>query len=134
MPRAFVFNMDEMACSDRTDRPRELKVIVLSSCEVNAAVPFNRDSKRDSMAFFIAADGSSMRPFAVVHRATVEWEFISYGSDQWRAMIHTQSCALMTRPLFLEWAAQELFPAVARRRGDLRYDGRAVLLLDGLGC
>jgi hypothetical protein len=114
IPRAFVFNMDETGCSDWADRPREVTLIVPTSCEDGSLpVPFDRNSKRASMAVCIAADDWPIRPFIVVHRATVERELIHYGHNQWRVLLDTQPCAFMTHPLFLEWANQKFFLALA---------------------
>jgi hypothetical protein len=127
--------MDETGCSDWADRPREIRVVVPAQCpEASLAVPVDRNSKRASMAVCIAADGSCMRPFVVVHRTRVERDFVYWRYDEWRVMIYTQPSAFMTRPLFLEWAKREFFPEVERRRRKHDYEGPAIMLLDGLVC
>jgi hypothetical protein len=45
----------------------------------------------------------------------------------------SQENAFMTTRLFELWAREVFFPAVAQRRAEFEYTGRAPLLLDGLG-
>jgi hypothetical protein len=75
-----------------------------------------------------------MKPFVVMHRATVQRELIYYGYDRSNVLIFRQRWAFMTRALFLQWTNQEFFPAVLRRRREFGYKGSTLLLLDGLGC
>jgi hypothetical protein len=77
-------------------------IVTTSWQDENVAVPFDRKSKRASMAVCIAADGWLMKPFVVVHRATVERELIYYGYDQCKVLIFRQRCAFMTRALLLQ--------------------------------
>jgi hypothetical protein len=89
-------------------------------------VPFDRKSKRASMAVSIAADGWLMKPLRVVHRATVERELIYDGYERSKVLIFRQRCASMTRALFLQWVNQEFFPAVRRRRREFDDKGPAL--------
>jgi hypothetical protein len=74
-----------------------------------------------------------MKPFVIVDRATVEAEVGLYGYDSSNVFLASQENAFMTTHLLELWARQVFFPAVAQRRAEFEYTGRAVLLLDGLG-
>jgi hypothetical protein len=133
IPRGFVFNMDETGCSDYTDS-REVRVIApIGDPEPWIAVPSDRHSKRSTFVACIAADGFRMKPFVIVPRVTAEKELRYYGYDESNAVLTFQTNAFMTSALFELWATTVFFPTVDRRRRDLAYDGRVLLLLDGLG-
>jgi hypothetical protein len=133
IPREFVFNMDETGCSDSTDS-REVRVIApIGYPQPWIAVPFDRHSKRSTFVACIAADGYRMKPFVIVPRVTAEKELKYYGYDESNAVLTFQANAFMTTALFELWAATVFFPTVERRRQDLAYGGKALLLLDGLG-
>jgi hypothetical protein len=74
-----------------------------------------------------------MKPFVIVDRATVEAEVGLYGYDRLNVFLPLQENAFMTTRLFELWAREVFFPAVAQRRSEFGYTGRALLLLDGLG-
>jgi hypothetical protein len=69
----------------------------------------------------------------IVDRATVEAEVGLYGYDSSTVFLVSQGNAFMKIRLFELWAREVFFPAVAQRRAEFEYTGRAVLLLDGLG-
>jgi hypothetical protein len=74
-----------------------------------------------------------MKPFVIVDRATVEAEVGLCGYDSSNVCLGPQENAFMTTRLFELWAREVFFPAVAQRRAEFGYTGRALLLLDGLG-
>jgi hypothetical protein len=74
-----------------------------------------------------------MKPFVIVDQARVEAEVGLYGYDSSKIFLASQENAFMTTGLFELWAREVFFPAVAQRRAETGYTGRAVLLLDGLG-
>jgi hypothetical protein len=74
-----------------------------------------------------------MKPFVIVDRATVEAEVGLYGYDSSNVFLASQGNAFMTTRLFELWAREVFFSAVAQRRAEFGYTGRALLQLDGLG-
>jgi hypothetical protein len=70
--REFLFNMDEIGCSDHSDS-RDARVIVpIGYREPSVPVPFDRHSKRSTSVACIAADGFRMKGFAIVDCVTAE--------------------------------------------------------------
>jgi hypothetical protein len=74
-----------------------------------------------------------MKSFVIVDRATVEAEVGLHGYHSSNVFLAPQENAFMTTRLFELWAMEGFFPAVAQRRAEFGYTGRALLLLDGLG-
>jgi hypothetical protein len=80
-PREFLFNMDEIGCSDHSDS-REVRVIVpIDYGEPSVIAAFDRHSKRSTFMACIAADGFRMKPFAIVDCVTAEKELQYYDYD-----------------------------------------------------
>jgi hypothetical protein len=73
-----------------------------------------------------------MRPFVIVSRVTAEKDFAYYGYDHHNVAILSQENAFITSSLFEMWADTVFFPSIDERRRDLDYQGKVVLLLDGL--
>jgi hypothetical protein len=121
VPREFLFNLDEIDCSDHSDS-REIRVIVpIDYREPSIPVLFDRHSKRSIFVACIAADGFQMK------------ERQYYGYHASNVTVTSQANAFMTNALFELWAMTAFIPTIEQRRTDLAYDGRVVLLMDGLG-
>jgi hypothetical protein len=134
VPRQFIFNVDETGCSDYADR-REITVLVPAcSTAKSVPVPVDRHAKRSTLTACIGADGFRMRPFVIVSRVTAEKDLAYYGYDRHNVAIVSQENAFMTSSLFEMWADTVFFPSIDERRRDLGYQGKVVLLLDGLGA
>jgi hypothetical protein len=132
VPRRFVFNVDEAGCSENADK-REVRVLVpLDYPRPEAEVPFDRHAKRSTLTACIAADGFRMKPFLIISRLTIEAELGIYGYDRANVYIASQENAFMTQRLFEMWGREVFFPTLEERRRQFRYDGRALLLMDGL--
>jgi hypothetical protein len=85
------------------------------------------------MTACIAADGFRMKPFVIVDRVTSDREIKYYGYDKSNVTLVSQEHAFMTRKLFDLWGDEVFLPAVRERRAQFGYDGRVLLLMDGLG-
>jgi hypothetical protein len=96
-------------------------------------VPVDRHSKRSTLTACIAADGSRMKPFVIVQRATAEAELKHYGYEPSNVFLVSRENAFMTTRLFELWAREVFFPAIEVRRTEFQYTGRVLLLLYGLG-
>jgi hypothetical protein len=74
-----------------------------------------------------------MKPFAIVPRATAERELKYYGYDMSNVVLMYQANAFMTSSYSELWGRTIFFPIVEPHREDIAYNGKALLLLDGLG-
>jgi hypothetical protein len=132
VPREFVFNVDETGCSEYSDS-REVKVLVpIDYARPSVPVPVDRHTKRSTLTACIAADGFRAKPFMIVSRATLENEVAMYGYDRRNVYITSQENAFMTRRLFELWGTEVFFPMIEQRRNDLNYQGKVLLIMDGL--
>jgi hypothetical protein len=132
--REFVFNADESGFSEWTDA-KEVSVLVPDDYKLpTIPVPVDRKSKRRSMCVCIGADGSTQKPFIIVERVTAEIDVRLIGYTEDKVAISFQKAAFMTKKLFIEWAEEIFFRDVRSRRHRYQYEGRAILLLDGLTC
>jgi hypothetical protein len=75
-----------------------------------------------------------MKPFAIVPRFTAEKELRSHGYDESNVLLASQSNEFMTRALFELWANTVFFPIIDQCHRDLGHQGKALLLINGLGC
>jgi hypothetical protein len=133
IPRQFIFNIDEGGRALFSER-REIKVLVpLDYPDPSIRVPFDRHSKQSTMTACIAADGYRMKPFIVVDLVTAEAELSYFGYDSSNVCFASQENPFMTQRLFDLWAQEVFFPAIEERRGEFRYGGRILVLMDGLG-
>jgi hypothetical protein len=133
VPRKFIFNMDETGCIEHVDTHRHKVVVPFSFPNKVIPVPVNRHDKRATMAVCIAADGFRMKPFVIIPRKTVEQEVFYYGYTSDYVEFTSQEHAYMTCPLFNIWGDTVFFPTIERMRNETGYQGKAVLLLDGVG-
>jgi hypothetical protein len=133
VPREFLFNMDKEGCFDHSDGRDGRVVVPIDYGEPSVPVPFDRHSKRSTFVARIAADGFRTKPFAIVDCVTAEKEVQCYGYDASNTTLTSQTNALVTTALFELCETSIFFPTVKQRRTYLAYDGRVVLLMDGLG-
>jgi hypothetical protein len=108
-------------------------IVPIDFGEPSVPVPFDRDSKRSTFVACIAPDAFRMKPFAIVDPVTAERKLQYYGYDASNVTLTSQANTFMTTTLFELWAKTVFFPMIEQRHLDLAYDGRVVLLLDGLG-
>jgi hypothetical protein len=133
VPHEFFFNMDETGCSGYSDG-REVRAIVpIDFGEPSIPVPFDRHSKCSTIMAYIAVDGFRMKPFAILDRITAEKELQYHGYDASNVTLTSQANAFLRTALFELWTTTVFLPTIEQRLLDLAYDGRVVLLIDGLG-
>jgi hypothetical protein len=112
---------------------REIRVLVQDCCAATSVpVSADRHAKRSTITACISADGFQMRRFVIVSRATAGKDLASSGYDRHNAALASQENALTIFSLCELWAETVFFPAVEERRRSFRYEGKAVLLLDGI--
>jgi hypothetical protein len=73
-----------------------------------------------------------MRQFVNVSRAIAEKDLASSGYDRPNIALASQENAFATFSLFELWTETLFFPAIEERRRYFCYEGKAVLLLDGI--
>jgi hypothetical protein len=135
IPAEFIWNVDESGCNEWADQSVEYRVLVPDSYDKSwIKVPIDRHSKRSTLVGCIGADGSTMKSMIIVDRTTMEADLELYGYDASKILITSQENAYMTTVLFHKWAAEVFFPTVEEKRQQCKYQGTALLIMDGFGC
>jgi hypothetical protein len=125
--------MDGIVCSDHADS-REVRVIApIDYPDPSVPVPYDRHSKLSTFAASSVADGFRMKPFTIVPRFTARKDLKYYGYEESNVVLTSQSNVFMTKAYFELSAKTVFFPTIDQRRRDLAYQGKALLLMDGLG-
>jgi hypothetical protein len=134
LPADLVFNLDEAGYEEWADRT-DIKVIVPESYDRDTVdVPYDRSYSRSSMLVCISAAGSALPPLIIVQRATTEQELYEVGYTPDKVRLAHQENAFINTELFNAWVLAVFLPWVDRRRAELKYEGWAVLILDGCSC
>jgi hypothetical protein len=135
IPSGFIYNMDETGCSEFVDSCELMVVVPDSYKQTSISVPVNRHTKRSTLTCCISADGLSLKPYVIIDRVTIDDQIILSGYGPHTAEFVMQPHAFMTMMLFDKWATDIFFPALrAKRKGQLKYEGRALLIMDGFGA
>jgi hypothetical protein len=82
----------------------------------------------------IAADGTFVKPIAIVPRLWVEQEVYEIGYTPDRVMLEYQENGFISTKLFDKRATEVFFPHVQDVRRRIGYGGWGILLLDGCSC
>jgi hypothetical protein len=134
IPAEFVYNMDEAGCSPWVDS-RELMIVVPSTyLEDSMFIPVDRHTKRSSLAACICADGSSMKPFVIIDRLSIDERVVLAGYGPRVVEFVHQKNSYMTSLLFEKWADDIFFPTISQRRRTFGYTGSVLLIMDGFGA
>ena len=134
IPAAFVVIVDESGFDQFVDTRRSVRIVPREYEFNTVPVPVTRAEKRATLVAAICADGSAIRPMVILQRETVEEELLVRGYTGDKVHFARSEKGFMTTFLFNEWAEKTFIPEMRRKRADHRYDGPALLLLDGFGC
>ena len=132
VPSALIFNMDESGFQRFVDSKHET-VIVPRAAEV-AYHAVSRQEKRATFLLTVAADGRAVKPLVIVPRVTVEAELLLAGYSQDQCVFAHSPNGYITSALFERYVRDIFVPYVNVRRGELGYQGYAVLTLDRCSC
>jgi hypothetical protein len=79
----------------------------------------------------IAADGTTLKPLAIVPRLTTKVELFEVGYTPQHLILAYREGKFIDSKLFLRLAREIFAPDVMRRRAEIRYEGPGMLLLNG---
>jgi CRP-like cAMP-binding protein len=133
-PAHFVFNMDEMGHQDWADRKKKTVYVPVDHDADEVDVPVARCGKRITLVGCIALDGSYLKPMVIIPRKTVDYDLAPTGLTDEKVEIVHQPKGYINTQLFDDWFEDIFLTELAQRRSKHRYDGEAVLLLDGCSC
>jgi hypothetical protein len=79
VPRNFIFNVDESGCDEYVDFQNVTVVVPKVHKDATVDIPVQRQCKRATLTACVAADGSSLLPFVILPRETVDEEIFRAG-------------------------------------------------------
>ena len=130
VPPSFVFNVDESGFIDFVDMRDEIVVVPIDAHD-GTVKSADRNSKRATMVGAISLDGSTLTPLIVVTNKRYEKELLADGYDEPNVLVVYQKNGFINSKSFYYWTEQIFLPELEHRREKYKYQGEAILLLDG---
>lgn len=131
IPGAFMLNIDESGYQPYSDAIKH-KCIVPDTCEDDKVYfGVDRGAKKCTMLAGIFGDGTTLKPFIIIERKTIEMELLLEGYSPRKYHFVYQEKAYITMQSFHLWAKDILFPEIQRRRRKYNYQGPCLLIMDG---
>jgi hypothetical protein len=128
--RFFIFNMDETRLDNWVYSLDILVVVPESHPDDQTEIPFQRKSKRATLTACIAADGSSLKPLVIMSTGSIAEDIEEAGFTRDKVVFIFQNHGFMTKRIFQFWCQEIFFPYVQEKRTELKYSGKALLLMD----
>jgi hypothetical protein len=130
VPREFIFNVDESGCDEYVDS-KNLSVIVPDEHQSKQVeIPVHRQTKRATLTACISADGSTLKPFVILPRETIDEEIYRAGYTPDKVIFFHHVHSFMTKRIFEQWMNNVFLPEIDSRRTRYNYFGPTILLLD----
>lgn len=136
VPNHFIINVDECGYQPFMDAKKQ-RVVVPITHEGTVYYGANKTTKRNTMIAGIFADGSSLKPYIVTNRKTIDNELLLLGYGDDSVCFGSTANGFINSACFNEWANAVLFPEIRSRRVRYNYKrtlNRAVIILDGCSC
>lgn len=132
VPIPFCFNIDEMGHTDYADAPIKTVIVPFNYNKMEAQHPVERSCKRASVIACISPIGLVCPPqFAIESRNTIDKKLFKYVSSNSVQLVGTDSGFVNTES-FLLWLKEKFLPELRILRQKFKYNGRAVIITDGL--
>jgi hypothetical protein len=131
VPRNFIFNMDESGIDEYVDQTNLSVLVPKTFQEKSIPIPVHRKVKRATLTACISASGDTLKPFIIIPRGTIDEELYYAGYTSDKVVFHHHMHSFMTKKTFELWMNSIFFPALQEKRKFHRYQGNAVLILDG---
>ena len=133
IPSGFVFNLDEVGFDSYVDARKIKRVVPCHYVGDEIPTPVSRQEKRATLLVAISADGQTVKPLVVLQRETIDIELLNMGYTSDFVLFGRSDTGFMNARLFLDWAKRSFFPEIRQRRAKTKYEGPALLILDGFG-
>jgi hypothetical protein len=130
VPREFIFNVNESGCDEYVDS-KNLSVIVPDEHKsTQVEIPVHPQTKRATLTACISADGSTLKPFVILPRETIDEEIFRAGYTPDKVIFFHHVHSFMTKRIFEQWMNNVFLPEIDSRRARYNYFGPTILLLD----
>lgn len=126
----FLFNLDEVGQEEFGDAQEVTVVVPGNTKESKIPIAFHRD-KRCTGLSCIAPDGDIPPPLLILTRKTIDSKVFHY-IPRSAFDVAFQENGFMTKNIFRKWMSDVFIPFVRRKKLKYEYDGKTVLLMDGL--
>lgn len=131
VPAAFLLNIDESGYQPYCDAMKTKCVVPVEYEGKHVYFGVDRGAKRSTMLAGIFGDATTLKPFIIIERATIEQELLLEGFTLDKVRIIHQEKSYITMKSFAIWADEVLFPEIQRRREVYDYNGPCILIMDG---
>lgn len=126
----FLFNLDEVGQEEFGDAQEVTVVVPRSVTAGKVPIGFKRD-KRYTGLVCIAPDGDNPPPLMIVTRKTIDSDIFHYIPKSCFDLAYQEN-GFMTKIIFKKWLESVFIPFVKRKKEKYEYEGKTVLLMDGL--
>lgn len=130
LPPDFIFNIDECGFIDFIDMKKR-HVVVPEYATKNLVLSVNRSTKRVTMLWGIALDGTKLRPLLILPNKRIDKDLLQNGYGERNPLYCYQENGFINSTIFDFWAKSIFLPEIQRRREETGYTGLILLLLDG---
>ena len=131
VPINFVFNIDEVGNQDFADAEIKTLIAPAGYNQLYAYYPVTRSCSRSSCIAAISPAGLVCSPQIAVTRATLDEELYEYIPADSVQVVHTSN-GYINSLSFENWFNTLFLPKLHELREKFSYDGKAVIILDGL--
>ena len=127
----FIINIDEIGNQDFADA--ELKTLIAPATynQLYAPYPVSRSITRASCIAAISAAGLVCIPQVAITRATLDDDIYDYMPVNSAQIVQTDNGYINTDS-FKNWFSNIFLPALRRLRTQFEYNGKAIVIMDGL--
>lgn len=129
IPSGFILNLDEEGHDSFCDKTKQV-VVVQKELNGPFSYPVARKNNRTTFLACICADGEYLNPLIIIKRKTVDSRFLTIPLFD-KVLIEYSESGYINGQLFDHWIENVFVPYIKEKRLKYKYDGPALLLLDG---
>ena len=132
IPSAFVSNADESGSQDWVNKIGGITYVPKGY--ENEKYPMKRTGARSTLMACVNLDGTTLQPYYIVSRETVDSELLDNGITGQKIRLAHSDNGFINMNLFNDWFDEVYLKEIKARREKYNYYGYALLLLDGCTC
>ena len=129
IPSGFILNLDEEGHDTFCDKTKQV-VVVQKELDGPFSYPVSRKNNRTTFLACISADGEYLNPLIIIKRKTVDSRFLTIPLFD-KVLLEYSESGYINGQLFDHWIEDVFVPYIKEKRLKYKYDGPALLLLDG---
>lgn len=130
IPIDFIFNLDEMGCSEYEDRQERTVIVPIQYKYSTAPYPVSRTEKHATCLACINLNGLFCPPQYVVQRSTIDSELYNFLDPESIQIVNSESGYVNSQSL-TNWFYNCFLAKLHKLREEKHYTGPALLIMDG---